>query len=91
MLTDPKKKQQYDMGAYDPNGGAGSDFGAHFQGFGGGIDLSDLLFQMGGMGGGGMGGGNPFMNMFTSGGGGGRGRGRGQGGPFGGGGGFHFH
>ena len=82
VLTDPKKKQQFDMGAYDPSGGAGSDFGSHFQGFGGGVDISDLLFNMGGGGGG-----NPFVNMFTSGGGGRRG-GRGQSSPFGG---FHFH
>lgn len=73
-MTDPKKKQMYDAGAYDPTGGdGGQDFpGGSFQGFshgpGGGIDLADLLSQMGGMGGmGGGGGGNPFFSMFAGG------------------------
>lgn len=72
VLSDPKKKQQYDMGAYDANGGGGGGDFEGFHGFPGGggggmqFDLSDLF---GGMGGGGMGGGggHPFFSMFGGG------------------------
>ena len=81
VLSDPKKKQQYDMGAYDPTGAGGHEHGGtHFHGFnGGGIDISELFNGMGGAG-------NSFFSMFTQGGMGGMGGpggrrgGRGQGG-----------
>lgn len=83
VLSDPKKKQQFDMGAYDATGGGGSSGfegfssgGGGMHGFDGGIDLSDLL---GGMGGGMGGGGNPFFQMFSGGMGGRGGGGRGGG------------
>ena len=75
VLSDPKKKQQYDMGAYDANSGGGGGEHEGFHGFPGGaggmqFDLSDLFGGMGGgTGGGGMGGGggHPFFNMFGGG------------------------
>lgn len=49
VLSDKQKRQQYDLGAYDPDGGAGLDFsdfaGGFGGGFGGGIDPRDIFKQ----------------------------------------------
>eukprot|EP01080_Neovahlkampfia_damariscottae_P003808 gene3808-6969_t len=58
VLSDPKKRRQYDSGAdlNDINsGGGGNPFGGMD-----GVDISDIFSMFGGGMGGGMGGGNPF-------------------------------